>query len=392
MLSLVKRFVPAIGPVSPAEQLRAAVGALIGIFLTGAITRLALGGGASVPLLIAPMGASAVLLFAVPSSPLAQPWSILGGNLVASLVGVTAAAWIPSPFLAAAVGVSAAIGLMLALRCVHPPSGAVALTAVLGGPSVTAVGYGFVLWPVAVNSLVLLAVALAYNNLTGRRYPLVAATGRPPQAAPEESRRVGFSHDDVVAVLRDYDQVIDVDPTELEDLLQRAQIHALDRRSGGLTCADIMTRNVMAVSPGTPILDALELLRSGRIKVLPVTNDKAQVVGVLTQTDLLDKVEWDHKGPRLGLGRRVRQALNAGRAPDGVVEEIMSTPVHAVTAQTRVAALVPLMSQSGLHHIPVLDANGQLAGVVSQADLIAALIEGRNEEAAPAAGRAAQAS
>lgn len=57
---------------------------------------------------------------------------------------------------------------MMALRCLHPPSGAVALTAVLGGPAVHDLGYGFLLWPVAGNSLILLALALLYNNMTGR--------------------------------------------------------------------------------------------------------------------------------------------------------------------------------------------------------------------------------
>ena len=103
MHPLLLRLIPALGSVSIAERVRAGVGALIGILLTGLVTRLALGESAAVPLLIAPMGASAVLLFAVPASPLAQPWSILGGNLVAALVGVTAATWITSPFLAAAV-------------------------------------------------------------------------------------------------------------------------------------------------------------------------------------------------------------------------------------------------------------------------------------------------
>ncbi len=376
------RLIPASGPVSPLERLRAAAGALIGILLTGVVTRMALGSGAAVPLLIAPMGASAVLLFAVPSSPLAQPWSILGGNVVAAVVGVTAAIWIPDPFLAAAVAVGVALGAMLSLRCVHPPSGAVALTAVLGGPAVTAAGYGFVLWPVLLNSALLLAVALAFNPLTGRRYPHFAA----PSGAqdPPVPPQLGVSRDDVAAVLRDYGQLIDVAPADLEDLLQRAQVRAFQRRSGEVTCADIMTRHVVAVSPGTPLRDAMDLLRSGRIKVLPVTTDTAHVVGVLTQSDLLDKVDWGHKGPRLGILQRMRWAFQRGRAPDAVVEEIMTTHVRTVTPQTRIATLAPLMADTGLHHIPVVDDQGQLMGIVSQAALISALIHGSDEGPATA--------
>ncbi len=93
---------------------------------------MALKADATLPALVAPMGASAVLLFAVPSSPLAQPWSILGGNIAAALVGVTTALLITDPFLASAVAIGVAIAAMMTLRCLHPPSGAIALTAVLG--------------------------------------------------------------------------------------------------------------------------------------------------------------------------------------------------------------------------------------------------------------------
>jgi CBS domain-containing membrane protein len=92
---------------------------------------LLLGSSTSILLLVAPMGASAVLLFAVPASPLAQPWSIVGGNLVSATVGVACATWISDLVDAAALAIALAICAMFALRCVHPPSGAVALTAVL---------------------------------------------------------------------------------------------------------------------------------------------------------------------------------------------------------------------------------------------------------------------
>ncbi|MFD0934412.1 HPP family protein, partial [Methylobacterium trifolii] len=85
----LRRLVPEPTPLSLRERVRSAAGALIGILATGLISRAALGAEAALPAMIAPMGASAVLLFVVPASPLAQPWSILGGNLVAALVGVS---------------------------------------------------------------------------------------------------------------------------------------------------------------------------------------------------------------------------------------------------------------------------------------------------------------
>jgi CBS domain-containing membrane protein len=151
--------------------LRASIGALFGILITGYVTELALGMSMGLPLLIAPMGASAVLLFAASNSPLAQPWSIIGGNLVSALVGVFTWMWLKDPIAASGVAVAGSIGIMSLLGCLHPPSGAVALTAVLGGSAVHEMGYTFVLWPVGVNSVLLLGVALLFNNLTGLRYP-----------------------------------------------------------------------------------------------------------------------------------------------------------------------------------------------------------------------------
>ncbi len=168
-------FAPSPVTLGAREWLRSCLGALVGIACVGISMRLLPGIPEAVPLLVAPMGASAVLLFAVPASPLAQPWSLMGGNLVAATVGVACARWIADPVLAASLAIALAIGAMLALRCVHPPSGAVALTAVVGGPSVHALGFGFVLEPIAVQSAALLAAALVYHALTGHRYPHAAA-------------------------------------------------------------------------------------------------------------------------------------------------------------------------------------------------------------------------
>src|SRR5205085_807791 len=79
LLRWLHGFLPAPVSLKWTERLRAGAGALIGIALTGGVAHLLIGDASAIPFLIAPMGASAVLLFAVPASPLAQPWSIIGG-------------------------------------------------------------------------------------------------------------------------------------------------------------------------------------------------------------------------------------------------------------------------------------------------------------------------
>jgi CBS domain-containing membrane protein len=316
-----------------------------------------------------------VLVFAVPSSPLAQPWSLIGGNVVAALVGVTAARLVPDATIAAALACGIAIAIMLALRCLHPPSGAVALTAVLGGPVISATGYGFVLVPVLLNSILLLACALAYNAMMGRPYPAAV-----PAAAPRTEqgpRRLGFSHADLDAALRQYDRLLDVSRTDLEQVLRLAEVRAYARRTGEVTCADIMTRDVLAVAPEASMREALTLLRSHHIKVLPVTTEEARVVGIVTQTDLLDKADWDARGPRVSLRQRLRHVVRLAGAPQGSVQEIMTVNVQCARLDTPIADLVPLMAEGGLHAVPVIDGNDQIAGLVTQSDLIAALFRDR---------------
>jgi len=166
------------------EKWVSTAGGLAGIVGVALISQSQLGltGSASI---IASMGSSAVLLFAVPHGPLSQPWSVFGGHLVSAIVGVACAKWIPNPMLAAAVAVALAIGAMHYLRCIHPPGGATALGAVVGGDVVHQMGFQFVLTPVMLNTMTILLVALLFNApFAWRRYPAVWAPGQKASATP----------------------------------------------------------------------------------------------------------------------------------------------------------------------------------------------------------------
>ena len=142
------------------DRLLACGGGIIGISAVSWVAWIALGDETVLPLIVAPMGASAVLVFAVPASPLAQPWPVIGGNTISALVGVSIAQAISSPHLAAGLAVGLAILLMSLTRCLHPPGGAAALTAVIGGPVIASAGYSFAFLPVAVNAASLVAIGL----------------------------------------------------------------------------------------------------------------------------------------------------------------------------------------------------------------------------------------
>lgn len=220
-------FLPAPIRISLAEQLRSSLGAMIGILSTAVITYFFLGSIENLPLVAAPLGASAVLLFGVPASPLAQPWALIGGNLIGAVVGVSCANLIAMPLLAAAVAVAVTVMLMFSLRCVHPPSGAVAITAVLGGSTIHSIGYAFALFPVGINSLALLASALVYHRLTGHRYPHRANIKTP--AMNEEATEM-FTRADLYAVLRRSTEIVDVDVADLEWMLEEVARESHRRR------------------------------------------------------------------------------------------------------------------------------------------------------------------
>ena len=170
-----------------------------------------------VSLIIASMGASAVLLFAVPHSALAQPWNVVGGHLVSAIIGVSCAQIIPDMLVAAALSVACAIVAMHYLRCIHPPGGATALSAVVGGPAVHAMGYDFILQPVLINALVILGIAIVFNALFDYyRYPALTRRSQ-KQHNTADDHYPPIAHADLVYALSQIDTLVTVSE---EDLLR----------------------------------------------------------------------------------------------------------------------------------------------------------------------------
>jgi CBS domain-containing membrane protein len=292
---------------------------------------------------------------------------------------VSCAKLISAPIPAAAAAVALAIAAMFALRCLHPPSGAVALTAVLGGPGVHAAGYGFVAMPVALNTLLLLAAALIYNKLVGRRYPHTQQleTRHPHETADRvPTARLGFTHEDLEHVLKDYNQVLDISADDLEDLFRKTEMHAFRRRFGETRCGAIMSRDIVTVEFGTELAPAWLLMRKHGVHALPVVNRARHVIGIVTRSDFL------HHADLLALpSLRARLATLLARTPrthsdkHEVVGQIMRSPVATAQDTTPIVELVPLMADIGHHHVPIVDAQRRLVGMVTQTDLVGALYE-----------------
>ncbi|MBI3145622.1 MAG: HPP family protein [Pseudogulbenkiania sp.] len=356
--------------ISRREQLAVAVAALVAIALTALLTQLTVG---HAPWLVASMGAAAVLLYALPSSPLAQPWPLVGGHLLSAAIGVACARWVPNPWLAAGLAVGLASFAMISLRCLHPPGGAIALNAVIGGPVIHAMGFAFVLLPL-LNALLMLALALFLNNRVLRRpYPRpLPAANRHLISDPKPLERLGIRDEDVEAALAGFNHLLDISRSDLEQVMTLAEMHAYRRRLGDIRCRDIMSRDVLSLRPDASLQEAWRLLRRHRVRALPVTGEFGQVLGMVSLVDFLKRLDGTPQGLRERLAR-----LLGGRGADNRVAAIMSTPVVSVRASLHLVELVPLFADRGLHHVPVVGSDGTLNGMISQSDLIAALYQGQ---------------
>lgn len=219
---MLRLFQPILAGATLSDRLLACLGALLGIGLVAlaCLGRLPLPPGT--PQLVAPIGASAVLVFAVPASPLAQPWSVVGGNVIGALIGLVCVQTMGASPLSSGIAVGGAILAMSLARCLHPPGGAAALVTALGGPAVEQAGWLFPFVPVALNSALLVVAAWAFHRFSGHAYPHRAAAP-PPQPA--------FLPVDLDRALEAEHETFDIAREDLERLLARVEAEAAARRA-----------------------------------------------------------------------------------------------------------------------------------------------------------------
>jgi len=339
------------------ERLRVVAGATLGILLTAWLCH-ALAGPGPLPWLVAPMGASAVLMFAVPNSPLAQPWAVVAGNSLSALVGVACVHWVAAPEWAAAAAVGGAIALMIATRSLHPPGGASALLVALSGVRDPM----FALHPVLLNSLLLVLAGIAYNHATRRPYP-----HRPAPAAPAAEH-------DLDEVLARYNQVLDIGRDELRALIEDTQLQGYQRRLADLRCGDIMSRQLITVTHSTPLQQAWQLFRAHKIKALPVVDANGEILGIVTPADFMRAAEVS---PEASFDTRLRAlrdwALRSGTGKQELVGHIMTRSVRVAQVDRHLAELIPMFGSTGHHHIPIVGPGKKLVGMITQSDVVAAL-------------------
>ncbi len=337
-------FRPTLAGATLRNQSLACLGALVGIALSALVGGLTAQDMMQLVWIVPPMGASAVLLFAVPASPMAQPWPTIGGNVISALIGVAFAHYMPLSALSAGLAVACAIGVMSLLRCLHPPGGAAALVGLLAGAGT---GYIFPLVPVGLNAVVLVASAWLYHRICGQRYP-----SRPAAASAttvERDRPWTFSRRDMAAALEEAGETFDIDADDLSRLLHQVEQKALARSYSQLICADLMTMGVFSVRASDLPETARALLVKKDVRRLAVLDDDGRIIGAI------------------GLRELVEQAAH--------VEDLM-TSASIAKPDDPAFDLLDRYAYHRIHAVFIVDSNQRPTGVVTEADWLAILTRG----------------
>ncbi len=355
----LRNFLPPSARVDGKELLRMVLGVALILLLTGLLSRW-WGQAHHAPWLFAAMGASAMLLICTPSSPMAQPWPVLVGSVLSGVAGWAATLVLEDSVSAAALAVGLAVMVMVVLRCLHPPGAALAMWMALERE----LDLQVLVYPVAANLVLLMLLATIYNRASGKPYPAPQHSQK-PGASGASSMHVEGS--DLDAALAQFNGVLDVSRADLEALLRVASQAAFKRTLGNLRCEDIMASPVFVATPDMPVQQAWERMQERKVKALPVVTEQLQVVGIVTSTDLLEQalevtpVSWGNKLKSLVLRKKKSEV---------VVGDLMTTEVARVQTHDRVVSLIEVFSHGHLRHLPVVNAQGKLVGMVTQTDLI----------------------
>ena len=219
-------------PVRHTQIIVPAVAASISLLIIGTVSHHLLATTSISHFLVASMGASALLLFVIPSSPLSQPWALFGGHMLSGFIGISCALLIEDTVIASSIALPLAVILMMYLRCLHPPGGATALIPILMVEEIHEIGFQFIFTPIAVNTLVLLLLSLLINRVVLHRH--YAAHSVPePLPVQEETEAViqssPFTADDLAYAFEKMDTYIDVDEDDLFRIYALATSRAEER-------------------------------------------------------------------------------------------------------------------------------------------------------------------
>lgn len=356
-------FAPLILGASARDRFFGILAAAVAVSATMICGYLLLEDRTSVPFIVAPVGASAVLLFVIPTSPLTQPWPVIGGTTLSALAGTICAAIVSDPVLGSALAVATAIAVMSLARCLHPPGGAMALTAVIAGQDTN---WLYPTAPALLNSICMVLGAIVLHRLMGKTYPhRPRSIDQNPIGTSDKPsrRRLGFVDSDIDTALERLDIAIDLSRDDLKQLIFIIENAVLARARPELTCAEIMSRDVVSLRPEDSARTARELMLERGLRTIPVVDDDRTLRGTVGLREI------------------------------AAIEHDLDIPLSTFWSEPRTAhsfepalGLAPVLLSGSVHAAMIVDDGGRLEGIVSQTDLLAALMRVTALSAADDAG------
>jgi len=370
---LVNYFFPEKYTITHKEMLIASVGAFFGLALLTYTSGLFISGPA-LPILVASMGASSVLLFAAPASPMSKPWAFIGGQLVSGFIGVSCYRYINDLAIAVAMAVALSMFTMHMLRCLHPPGGATALAAILGGPAIHTLGYSFVITPVALNVFILLSISIIINELVNRRKHLFSSSDNDEPLLAAMRGITPFSKSDLTAALKDLDTYIDVSQEDLNEIFALALVHSKMRDTQNIYCKDIMQKNPITFEFGSELEESWLGLRKNNLTTAPVVDKGHHLLGLIDISNFIDNANmFSDRSLTHRLARLIKQTPGFHSNKPEVVGQIMLTDINTVSESDPIDKLMGIFSTTDVKLIPVIGDNKKLRGTINKTDLVKAL-------------------
>jgi len=256
---------------------------------------------------------------------------------------------------------------------------------VLGGEQVSELGYTFVLFPVMLNGLLLFAAVLLLNNMVpGRRYP--SRNLRQREEGNSDfwtTLSHGISSQDLRSAIKSLNEFVDITEEQLDKLYQATIIQMRKRQLGDIHCEHVMSKDVVCVKESTPLSQVWEILQRHHFKAVPVLDHKNRVCGIITQSDLANLFMTKMR-PESSGNTHIKKTSNDTAeilvdyfnvTPVGVV---MSAPATTIDSRRHIVEAIPIFVERKIHHIPVVDANRVIAGILTRTDLLTLLENSNN--------------
>ena len=188
------------------------------------------------------------------------------------------------------------------------------------------------------------------------------------------AREIEIKDEDILEAMRAIPGYLDITPGDFKEVYRLAFQHALERLSRAVTAAEIMTTDVVAVKPDTPLADVAAAMGQRGVSGVPVVDAGHKVVGVISEKDFL--VRMGVKEPRNFMSLVASCLLTKGcvalPTECALAGDIMTSPAVTVGPESPVREIAALFTARGINRVAVTDPAGRLLGLVSRGDIVKA--------------------